>query len=147
VTSRPTHEHGRRRRDAPLIIVKTTSEHSTGVRRNRKYATDDSPIDLKSGDDVLVQVTVLTNLPGTHTIRYRMKFVRFYLDAQEESKKIWGERWRYIIECSDLCILRRPFDITHVQVSSKDYGAAVRYVYVDLVDQDVLRKQGYLDCV
>jgi len=75
-----------------------------------------------------------------------MKFVRFYLDSEKESTKIWGEQWRYIIECSDLCILRRPFDIAQVQVTSKDYGAAVRYVYVDPADQDVLRKQGYLDC-
>ncbi len=129
-----------------MIIVKTTSTHSIGVRRHRKYATDDPPIDLRAGDDVLVQVTVLSAVPGTHTIRYRMKFVRSYLDSADESMAIWGEHWPYIIECSDLCILRRPFDISRVQVSSKDYGAAVRYAYVDPADEKVLRKQGYFDC-
>src|SRR5205823_2430115 len=68
-----------------MIIVKTTSVHSQGVRRNRKYATDDPPIELSPGDDVLVQVTVATTPPGQHTIRYRMKFVRYYLDERNES--------------------------------------------------------------
>jgi hypothetical protein len=76
-----------------------------------------------------------------------MKFVRHYRDAKNESFTIWGERWPYIIECSDLCILKRPFDIARVQVSSKDYGAAVRYVYVEPADETVLRTKGYLDCV
>ena len=129
-----------------MIIVKTTSLHSHGVRRNRKYATDDPPIELSPGDDVLVQVTVATTPPGQHTVRYRMRFVRYYLDEKNESLAIWGERWRYIIECSDLCVLKRPFDIARVQVSSKDYGAAVRYVYVQPEDERVLHAKGYLDC-
>ena len=129
-----------------MIIVKTTSLHSQGVRRNRKYATDDPPLDLKLGDDVLVQVTVVTTPPGQHTIRYRMKYLRYYRDENDESFTIWGERWRYIIECSELCVLKRPFDIARVQVSSKDYGAAVRYVYVEAEDEQLLRTKGYLDC-
>ena len=129
-----------------MIIVKTTSLHSDGVRRNRKYATDDPPTELSPGDDVLVQVTITTNPPGQHAIRYRMKFVRYYLDAKKESFAIWGEQWRYIIECSELCVLKRPFDIARVQVSSKDYGAAVRYAYVEREDEQVLRDKGYLDC-
>ncbi len=48
-----------------MIIVKTTSEHSTGVRKHRKYATDDPPLELAPGDDVLVQVTVVTSPPGS----------------------------------------------------------------------------------
>jgi hypothetical protein len=56
------------------------------------------------------------------------------------------ERWRYIIECSGLCVLKRPFDVGRAQVSSKDYGAAVRYVYVEPEDEVVLRTKGYLDC-
>ena len=129
-----------------MIIVKTTSLHSDGVRRNRKYATDDPPLNLSLGDDVLVQVTVVTNPPGQHTIRYRMKYVRHYLDVKNESFAIWRERWPYIIECAELCVLKRPFDIARVQVSSKDYGAAVRYVYVEPEDELVLRTNGYLDC-
>ncbi len=75
-----------------------------------------------------------------------MKYLRHYLDTANESIRIWGERWRYIIECSDLCVLRRPFDIAKIQVSSKDYGAAVRYVYVEPEDEKALRAKGYLDC-
>jgi hypothetical protein len=84
--------------------------------------------------------------PGVHTIRYRMKFVRCYPDTVGESVAIWGERWRYIMECTDLCVLRRPFDIRDVQVTLKDYGAAVRYVYVEPADEEALRLGGYLVC-
>ena len=129
-----------------VIILKTTSDHAKGVRTHRKHATDVPPVDLAAGDDVLVQVTFLTARGGPPTVRYRMRFVRCYPDIHNESDAIWGQHWDYIIECRDLCVLRRPFDIQQVQKSAKDYGAAVRYVYVDPVDETAIRAAGLLDC-
>ena len=129
-----------------MIIFKTTSEHLKAVVRNLKYATDDLPAGLAMGDDVLLQVTYLSERQGPPKIRYAWKHLRSYADAHDETMALWQHRWRYIVEGAHLCRLKRPFDIRKVQVSDKDYGAAVRYVYVDPKDVDAITAADLLRC-
>lgn len=132
--------------DNLMIIFKTTSQHLQSVIRSRKYATDDLPIELRAGDSVLIQVTYLSDRQGPPKIRYAWKHKRSYEDESGESLKLWGYRWRFIVEGRDLCRLKRPFDIRQIQVTSKDYGAAVRYVYVEAADASVIQTAQLLEC-
>lgn len=129
-----------------MIILKTTSAHLQAVVRSRKHATDDPPIDLRVGDIVLIQVTFLSDRQGPPTIRYAWKHRGYYEDRSGESMMLWGHRWRFILEGTDLCRLKRPFDIRKVQVSTKDYGAAVRYVYVEPGDEKAIVSANLLAC-
>lgn len=130
-----------------MLLLKTHEQHVAGVRKNRKHATDGRPLDLRPGDDLLVQVTYGSLVDPTHRVKYAMKYVRCYEDRGGESKLIWGHQWRYIIEGRDLCILRHPFDIDKVKVSNKNYGQGViRFAYIDSTDEEEIRRLGLLEC-
>lgn len=128
-----------------MLLLKTREEHMSGVRRSRKHATDAAPQDVNRGDFLLVQVT--SGPPGneTHRVKYAMRFVRCYEDLGGECMEIWGDSWRYIIEGDDFRILRRPFDIEDIQVSTKNYGQGViRFAYVDPADEAVITEGNLL---
>jgi hypothetical protein len=129
-----------------MIILKTTSDHLQAVIRNLKYATDDLPTQLTPGDDVLIQVTFLSERQGPPKIRYAWKHLRCYEDTRGESVALWQHRWRFIVEGGRLCRLKRPFDVRDVQVTEKDYGAAVRYVYVEPQDVSAILAANLLVC-
>jgi hypothetical protein len=42
-----------------------------------------------------------------------------------DTKRIWGRQWKHIIRGREFRILRKPFDIEKVQVSSDNYGQSV----------------------
>jgi len=129
-----------------MIIFKTTSDHLQAVIHNVKYATDDLPTELTIGEDVLIQVTFLSERQGPPTIRYAWRHARAYEDTTGESVILWQHRWRFIVEGTNLCRLRRPFDIRTVQVTDKDYGAAMRYAYVDPQDVRAIVATKHLAC-
>jgi len=129
-----------------MIVFKTTSDHLQAVVRNRKYPTDDLPTDLRVGDDVLIQVTYLSDRQGPPKIRYAWKHLRSYEDKSGESVDMWQHRWRFIIEGSGPCRFKRSFDIREIQVTTKDYGAAVRYVYVEPHDLRAIIAANLLEC-
>ncbi len=53
-----------------------------------------------------------------------------------DRKRIWGRQWKYIVRGSEFRILRKPFDIEDVQVSSDNYGQGViRFAYVHPDDE------------
>lgn len=116
------------------------------VRRNRKHATDGRPQEILPGDWLLIQVT--SGQPGNEIrrVRYAMKYRRCYADTVGECQKLFGHRWRYIIEGEDLRVLRRPFDIEKVQVSAANYGSGViRFAYIVPEDEHVIVSRGLLE--
>jgi hypothetical protein len=76
-----------------------------------------------------------------------MEFVRAYEDLTQESDRIWGQHWNFIIEGRDLKNLRHPFDIRSIQVTDEvSYGkGAIKYVYVRPRDAAVIRAKGLLE--
>jgi 5-methylcytosine-specific restriction protein A len=131
-----------------LIILKTDSGNIEGVRKHAKHATDVPPRHLEPGDLILIQVTVLSSNNPAPVIRYVMEYVRCYEDRSDESGRIWGRHWRYIVEGARLKNLLRPFDIRTYQVSKVSYGrGAIKYVYVRPEDAAILRQRGLLETV
>ena len=119
-----------------MLLLKTNESHMTGVRRNRAHASDGIPRGAKRGDWLLVQVT--SGPPGneTHRVKYAMRFVSCEEDRTGESKRIWGHQWKYLIRGDEFRILRRPFDVEKVQVSTANYGQGViRFAYVHPDDE------------
>lgn len=99
---------------------------------------------LNPGDVILFAQSRGTLEPGQPPIRYRMSFVRFSESAEEESQKLWGKSWRYMVEGDECRALRKPFDIRHVQVSKKIYDQ-LGPVYLDPEDHSILEAGGYLE--
>lgn len=129
-----------------MLLLKTRQGHMTGVRRNRKHATDAVPQHLQPGDFLLVQVT--SGPPGneTHRVKYAMRFVECYEDSEGESLRIWGQQWRYIIAGDDFRLLRCPFDIEDVRVSEANYGQGViRFAYIAPADEAEILRRGLLE--
>ncbi len=130
-----------------MLLLKTDESHVDGVRIHRKHATDGVPRGVRPGDSLLVQVTYTSMRVPLHRVKYAMTFVRCYEDTTGESLRIWGHKWRYIIEGAAFCMLRHPFDIETVQVSRKNYGRGViRFAYVDEADEAEIRRRRLLNC-
>jgi 5-methylcytosine-specific restriction enzyme A len=73
-----------------------------------------------------------------------MTYIRSYEDLDHESDKIWGHHWQYIIEGTDVRILKRPFNMQDIQITDTNYGQGGPIVYVDQRDELVLAINGYL---
>lgn len=99
---------------------------------------------LDPGDVILFAQSRGTLEPAQPPIRYRMTFVRFSDSAEEESQRLWGKRWRYMLEGENCRPLRRPFDIRHLQASRKMYDQ-LGPVYLDPEDESVLESGGYME--
>ncbi len=106
----------------PILLLKTDDRNISGVRKHSKHATDGIPKELRVGDLLLVQVTYASMTVPVSRVRYRMTFVRCYEDAAGESYKIWGHRWRYIIEGKYFCTLRYPFDLDSLKCLTRTMG-------------------------
>ena len=54
--------------------------------------------------------------------------------------------WPGSLSCTrTLYQLARPFEIRRVQRTKKNYGAAVKYAYVEPEDEIAIREGGYLE--
>jgi hypothetical protein len=74
-----------------------------------------------------------------------MRFVDCYEDRDGESRRLFGHSWRYIIEGNEFRVLRRPFDIEKISVSSTNYGQGViRYAYVHPIDEKIILDRNLL---
>lgn len=119
-----------------MLLLKTTTEHMDGVRKNSAHASDGVPRDLQIGDWLLIQVT--SGPPGNEVqrVKYAMRFASCDADTTGESQRIWGRQWKYLIRGIDFRQLKRPFDIEDIQVSQANYGQGViRFAYVAPADE------------
>lgn len=134
----------RRTTRAPRIaIFRTDPVHLAAVVRHSKHALERRP-QLRTGDIILLSQLGNTLVAGAKPIQFAMSFVRCYPDAMGESLKIWGKRWRYIVEGSRCYRLREAFDIRDVSVTNKEYGAGGPIVYVDPRDAAEILRRGLL---
>ncbi len=64
-------------------------------------------------------------------------FVSCAEDTGNESQRIWGKHWRYIIRGENVRSVE-PFDIDEIKVTDKDYGAIQTHGLVDHRDEEVI---------
>ncbi len=120
-----------------MIIFKNDASTMDGVLRNAMHATDGRPSDINKGDIILIAQTKGTLSEDQKPIRWVMDFVSCNLDINDESKKIWGKKWQYIIRGENLRSVE-PFDIDQIKVSKKNYGAIQTHGTVLPDDEDVI---------
>ena len=113
------------------VIFKTSSEHLAGVLRTSKHALRGRPMHLQRGDMILLAKLVEDLRPEEPQIQFSMLFERARRDSARESDDIWGRHWPWIIDCSSLKSLTRPFNIKDHQVTTTNYSTGGTVVYVE----------------
>lgn len=120
-----------------MILFKNKAETMQGVLKEAKHATDGKPRYLSPGDLILIAQTKGTLLPNQKPIRWIMNFVSCKEDSNNESDRIWGRHWRYIITGENVRSVE-PFDIDDIKLSSKNYAAAQTHCEVEREDEEVI---------
>lgn len=126
------------------MIVRTSGETIGAVVKHEKHALNTRP-HLSPGEIILVALRKNEALAKHQKpIQYLMEFDSSYSD-EEESLKLFGKRWPYIIKSRSCRRLKTPFDICEHQVSTKGYGPGGTIVYVLNDDIKVLKEKGLLE--
>ena len=129
-----------------MVIFRTSKETLSKVVANCKHALEVRPAKLNFGDIILIAQTIDSLDCGKKPISYRMEFVNCYEDREGLSERIWGRRWKYIIEGKNCCELNKPFDIRKIpHLNTKKYERGGPIVYVDPDDIKKLEDLGYLE--
>lgn len=128
-----------------MLLVKTHKDTLPKVIEFCKHALDAQPT-LSQGEIILIAQTKDTLSLGDKPIRYRMEFYRIYADNESESERIWQQKhWAYILEGRNCRSLKKPFDISEVRISNRDYKQGGPFMHVAPEDIDFLYKEGYLE--
>ena len=108
-----------------LLLLKTSGQTIDQVVKNAKHATNTQP-NATVGDLILIAQTKTTLKPGQKSIRYVMTYKGSRLDTGSESVKIWGKKWKYMIDGYD--VIQIPgFNIKDVQATKKNYDPIVTH--------------------
>jgi 5-methylcytosine-specific restriction enzyme A len=127
-----------------MIILKTSQDTIGEVVRHSKHALKMRP-NVKQGELILISELKTKLPPHRKPIQYVMEFEECHEDRQQESLRIWGRHWRYVINGGNCRPLKTPFDISTVQVTNKDYGRGGAVVHVNDDDAQVLILMGLLE--
>lgn len=127
-----------------MLIIRTSKETLPKVIKYCKHALAVKP-KLSQGEIVLIAQKKGTLSPGDKPIKYIMEFSGIYPDNNGESKRIWGKHWRYILDGRNCHKLKKPFDISDVQVSSHNYRQGGPFMHIAQEDIDFLYKEGFLE--
>ena len=122
-----------------MLLFKNSADTMDGVLSNAMHATNGRPRNVEKGELILIAQTKTTLLPGQKPIRWVMNFVSCEPDMNNESQRIWGRHWNYIIRGQNLRSVE-PFDIATLQVTSKDYGAIETHGPIEPDDEEVILK-------
>ena len=125
-----------------LILLKVSGENLSVVMKERRYATNRA-YRLEPGDLILFAENRSTLTPGERSIRYCMEYAGTRLDEANESDRLWGKHWKYIIDGRNVRQLSEPFDMRTEQVSKKNYQQAGP-AYLDDEDVAALKSKGLL---
>lgn len=120
-----------------MLIFKTSAATLESVLVHSKHASKDN-LQAQPGELILIQQTLSTLKAGEKSIQWVMEYEETYADTFGESEQIWQRRWPYIIRCSNPRRVE-PFNITELQVSTKNYGSAMKYAWIDSLDELVIR--------
>ena len=129
-----------------MILLKTSGKTIGKVVEEEKHALTRCPSVVR-GELILISQTEDSLRSRELPVQYAMTFVRCYADTSGESLRLWGKRWPYIIQGENCRRLKRPFRMSDVAVSGKNYGRGFTIFNVDPEDEDYLAKHGYLETV
>jgi hypothetical protein len=127
-----------------MILLKTSGRTIDKVVEHAKHALH-RPLYLARGELILISQTEDSLRHADLPIRCSMEYVRCYEDKDGESLRIWGKRWNYIVEGANCRRLRKPFRMSEVQVSDKNYGRGFVVFNIDSADERHLQNNGYLE--
>ena len=122
-----------------IILFKNHASTLNGVLKNAKHASNGRPRNIKPGDIILIAQTKGSLLPNEKPIRWIMNYVSCYEDTENESSKIWGKKWRYIIQGENVRSIE-PFDIEDIKVSNKDYNSVQTFCELEPNDEKEVLK-------
>jgi 5-methylcytosine-specific restriction enzyme A len=127
-----------------FVILKTDTQNIQAVLRSSSHATDDPPRDLEPGDLILIHQEGARTTPPR--ITHVMICDQVYEDVGNESDRLWGRHWRFIVKGKSLQALKRPLPISAVAAATnKNYGQGPqRYVYLEPDDCIALLKSDAL---
>lgn len=121
-----------------MLLLKTSGKTIEEVIRRAKHATNARP-NAQLGDMILIAQTKGTLAAGQKSIRYVMTYKGHRLDTTNESQKIWGKKWKYMIDGYD--IIEIPgFNIEDIQVSKKNYDPIVTHCRLEPQDEEAVKK-------
>jgi 5-methylcytosine-specific restriction protein A len=116
-----------------MIIIKTDKSTISKVVEIEKHATQ-KRVNCNPGDLILIQQNV-NSLTGTEkAIKWVMEFVALREDKNEESQRLWGKKWKYIIDGKNIRKVP-PFNINEIQVTDKNYRGVQWVGYVEAEDE------------
>jgi len=120
-----------------MILFKNNACTMEQVIANCKHASDTIPAGAKRGDIILIAQTKSTLKGNEKSIRYIMRFDCSYEDAGNESEKLWGKKWKYIIRGYGLQTVE-PFNIEDIQVSGHKYGPVMTHCSLQKEDEEAV---------
>jgi len=124
-----------------LIILTTHPGNLSQVVAVQKHALDGQLLRASPGDLLLLAEIQQV---GTAQVRYAMRFKGQYPDTNGETERLWGRRWRHVVEGEDCRELDNPFSPEDAKVSSKNYGRGGPVIYVDPEDAKAFLQAGLL---
>lgn len=120
-----------------MILLKTSAQTLDDVLRNQKHATKNK-FHYETGEILLIQQTVNSLTSSTDkTICWVMNCVEIYPDLNNESDRIWGQHWNYIIQGENLRAVD-GFNITDLQVTNHNYKCIVTHGKIQPKDEEVI---------
>ena len=127
-----------------MLLLKTSKDTLPKVVETAKHALAARP-DYVPGELALIAQTKEDLRVGEPSIKYRIEIVRIYEDKDNESDRIWGRHWKYIVEGRNCLPLKNPFDIADIQITDKNYVTGGTYFHIERADAEALMKGGWLD--
>lgn len=120
-----------------MLIFKNDASTMDNVLKYTMHASNGRPRRAQPGELILIYQTKGSLSPGDKPIQWAMDFVSYEEDVNDESVRIWGKKWKYLIKGANLRALK-PFDIADIQVSNRKYGSIQTFGYVDKKDEPVI---------
>jgi len=101
------------------------------------HATDNPPRRARPGEIVLIAQTKSTLRPGQKPIRWIMEYEKAVFDRENNTDKIWGRHWKYLIIGRNLQEVEQ-FDIDDLKVTDKNYAYVQTFCYVEPEDEEAI---------
>jgi hypothetical protein len=131
-----------------MYIFKTSGATLPGVIKHQKHAFVSEPREWDVGELVLISKNVVDCRYGEKQIQYIMEIDNIRKLLPGECEKYWPGnegRWEYLVECSNVKQIARPFNLQDIignDKYQKDYHGVV--CYKRLPFEDELQVNNYL---
>lgn len=136
-----------------MHIFKTSLKTYDSVIKNKKHAFKNKPKDLNPGDIIIISKNKKGMKFNEKQISHYaiLKNIRETNDTEIES--LWPDnppnRWKYIIEFSEVIELPKPFNLAEVLEgdSYKHYDYIITHGKFTVEDESLIRKECMKECM